>query len=152
MRSISRTRPTRERAATKATKISVDDESELPLTTANERETRVPSTDVLPRRFPRVFPVNYHNTVVLEGGSGCQRRVWLPVPRAVPVERRSFTDIRVAALSSRIWAVLIAVDEVDMSYRDSVAEKRVRHLSDVFRGLNSLHYVTVMREGLDIDF
>lgn len=57
-----------------------------------------------------------------------------------------------AALLSHAWADLIAVDEVDSSYRRSFVAKRVWHVTDVSIGLNSLRHAPVMIEGPDVGF
>lgn len=48
-----------------------------------------------------------------------------------------FGGIPVDALLSVVLCDVISVDEVDLSFRGVLDTKCVRHVSDVFRGLNS---------------
>lgn len=104
--------------------------------------------DVLPGRFQLIATITWSSSaaVVSDGKSGFESLV------RYPLDGKILEGIPVDALSSGVWADLIAVDDVDLSCSGSHTAKRVRHVSDVFLGLNSLHYSPIMGESLDVDF
>lgn len=115
-----------------------------------ELEYSVPTTpdDVLSGLSRLIVPIPWFSraAVVADAESGFGSLAWYAWGG------KFFVRIPMAALLSRVWADLIAVDKVYFSYRVSFAAKRVRHENDLFHRLNSLPQGTIIVEAVDVYF
>jgi hypothetical protein len=62
-----------------------------------------------------------------------------------------YWGVDVAALGSRVWRDIVAVDDIDLAGRDSVASRKVRLIRDVAKGMSALCGGEVIDDDLDVD-